>query len=362
MKLKPSYVIAVAVAVAAAGWLLSGQFERTDATAAPADAPSTSAESVLARVRVRDQTAEQRRIEIKLSGRTAANRLVEVSAQTRGTVAEILVEKGAAVSAGDVLLRLNTDDRDARLRQAKALLTQREIEYRAAVKLADKGFRSETAAAEAQAALQEAKAAVMAMEIDMGFTAIAAPFAGLVDQRPAEIGKFVDIGDPVATVVDLDPILVVGEVSERDIGSVAVGALGTAELVTGERVAGKVRFISAVANEKTRTFRVELEVPNPDGRIAQGISSEIRLPVAQAPAHLVSPAILTLADNGDIGVKIVGPGDVVEFRPVTIVADGPEGVWIGGLPESVTIITVGQEFIAVGQKVEPVRETALPAS
>jgi hypothetical protein len=99
------------------------------------------------------------------------------------------------------------------------------------------------------------------------------------------------------------------------------------------------------------------EVPNADKRIIQGLSTELRLPVADLPAHLVSPAILTLADNGDIGVKTLNAENIVEFHPVTIVADGPDGIWLAGLPEKVTFITVGQEFVQPGQKVQPVPET-----
>jgi multidrug efflux system membrane fusion protein len=137
---------------------------------------------------------------------------------------------------------------------------------------------------------------------------------------------------------------------------------GTARLVTGESVAGKVRFVGSSADAKTRTFRVELEVPNPGRSIVQGASAELHLPVADLPAHRVSPAILTLAENGDVGVKTVGPGNTVEFHAVTIVATEADGVWLAGLPPSVTFITVGQDFVTAGQKVEPVPESAPPQS
>jgi membrane fusion protein, multidrug efflux system len=178
-----------------------------------------------------------------------------------------------------------------------------------------------------------------------------------VEKRAAEIGNFLNVGDPVATVVDFDPILVIGQVTERDVPRVKVGMTGTARLITGDVLQGKIRFIGATADEQTRTFRVELEVPNPDKHIIQGLSTELRLPVADLPAHLVSPAILTLADNGDIGVKTLNAENIVEFHPVTIVADGPDGIWLAGLPEKVTFITVGQEFVQPGQKVQPVPET-----
>jgi multidrug efflux system membrane fusion protein len=223
-------------------------------------------------------------------------------------------------------------------------------------------YRSDTAVAEARAQLEVAKAQVAAMEIDIAYTTIVAPFDGIVDARPAEIGDFLDVGDPIATIVDLDPILVVGQISERDIAQISVGDAGMARMVTGEMLRGKVRYISTVADETTRTFRVELEIPNPARRVMQGISSEMRLPLAPLAAHLVSPAILTLADDGTVGVKLVNDGGVVEFRPVSIIGDGPDGVWLAGLPDQVTFITVGQEFVVDGQKVEAVPEASVPSS
>jgi multidrug efflux system membrane fusion protein len=362
-----SYLLAALVALAATAWIASGQIDGLQ-SATPNGAggatPSAEAETpaALPRVRVRSQTAELRAAEIVLRGRTEAVRSVELRAETRGTVKEIMVEKGAQVAADDVLLQMSQDDRLARLRQAKALLEQRQIEYDAASQLSEKGYRSDTAVAEARAQLEVAKAEVAAMEIDIAYTTLHAPFDGVIDARLAEIGDFLDVGDPIATIVDLDPILVVGQISERDIAHVDVGAPGTAKTVNGINLRGKVRYISAVADEATRTFRIELEIPNPSRRVMQGISSEMHLPLAPVAAHLISPAILTLADDGTVGVKLVNDEGLVEFRPVTIIGDGPEGVWLAGLPQRATFITVGQEFVIDGQKVDAIPEEPAPAS
>jgi multidrug efflux system membrane fusion protein len=362
--IKTSYFIACGIAIAVTAWLLSGQLT-SDESVTPAGATSEMAAPAappLARVRVRQQTAEPRIVEIVLRGQTVANREVELRAETRGKVIAVPAEKGALVHTGDVIAQLSDDDRKARLDQTKALLAQREIEYDNAQKLSKKGYRPETDVAETRAKLEEAKAAVTSMEIDIGYTTIRAPFDGVIEERPVEIGDFADVGDKVARIVDLDPVLVVGQAAERDIAKVKVGMPGTARLITGETVAGKVRFVGSSADAKTRTFRVELEVPNPGRTIVQGASAELHLPVADLPAHRVSPAILTLAENGDVGVKTIGPGNTVEFHAVTIVATEADGVWLAGLPPTVTFITVGQDFVTAGQKVEPVPESAPPQS
>jgi membrane fusion protein, multidrug efflux system len=362
--IKTSYLIASGIAIAVTAWLLSGQLMR-DEPVTPAGATSEMAQPAappLARVRVRQQAAEPRVVEIVVRGQTVANRQVEMRAETRGKVVEVPAEKGALLRTGDVIAQVSNDDRKARLDMAKALLAQREIEYDNAQKLSKKGYRPETDVAETRAKLEEAKAAVTSMEIDIGYTTIRAPFNGVVEERPVEIGDFVNVGDAVARIVDLDPVLVVGQVSEHDIDKIKVGMAGSARLITGETVNGKVRFVGSTADAKTRTFRVELEVPNPARTIVQGVSAELHLPVADLPAHRVSPAILTLAENGDVGVKTVGPGNMVEFHPVTIVSTGADGVWLAGLPPTVTFITVGQDFVTAGQKVEPVPEGAQPQS
>ncbi|MBL6946526.1 MAG: efflux RND transporter periplasmic adaptor subunit, partial [Rhodospirillales bacterium] len=166
----------------------------------------------------------------------------------------------------------------------------------------------------------------------------------------------VEVGSTVARVVDLDPILIVGSVAERNVSAVAVGTLGVVRLVTGEEVGGTVRYVSKVGAEETRTFRVEVEVDNPNGKIAEGLTTELRLPLGRVFAHRVSPAVLTLSDKGVVGIKAVGNGDVVEFFPAQLIADTPDGIWLGGLPEQLRLITVGQEFVRIGQHVVPVQE------
>ncbi|WP_162913042.1 efflux RND transporter periplasmic adaptor subunit [Rhodospirillaceae bacterium SYSU D60014] len=359
--MKLSYVIAGGLALASIGWILSGQLGTEDKAAA-APPPQAKAEAALPQVRVRQQAAEARTAEIVLRGRTVASRSVEISAETRGRVAEVFVEKGAVVAAGDPLVRLDREDREARLRQVKALEAQRRIEYEAAAQLSKKGYRAETALADSKAKLEEARAAVAGMEIDIAHTLIRAPFDGVVDARQAEIGDFVDMGDPVALLVDLDPILMVGQISERDVSKIAPGDPGTATLVSGDMVHGKVRYISSVADETTRTFRIELEADNSNRQVVQGLSAELHLPVKELPAHRISPAILTLSETGEIGVKTVNADNIVEFQPVQIIDDGPDGLWIAGLPPTVTLITVGQEYVTPGQRVEPVPESGVGQS
>lgn len=358
--MKRSIIFAIFLAIAATAWVLSGQLgdsdAQPDAQKPPADLASLAKAPT---VRVRISIAQDHAIVELLRGRTEANRLVEVKSETDGRLIELTVDDGSTVKAGDVIARLAPGDRAARLAQAKALFSQRKIEHEADLALSKKGYRAETTLAATQAFLEAAAAAVKVAEVEFSYTVIRAPFDGVIDDRYLEIGDFVDRGDAIAQLVELDPILIVTQVNERAVQGLSLGAAGRARLMTGAVVEGHIRHISSVADEATRTFRVELVVPNPEDRIADGMTAEIALPLAQAKAHAVSPAILTLSDSGLIGVKAVDGDKRVVFHPVKVVDTDLKGIWVTGLPDAVTLITVGQEYVSVGEEVQAVPESEI---
>jgi len=366
--MKKSTLLALLIAAASAAWVLSGEYGwlvGLSAKEKPAAATSVAerADRLESRreppsVRVVHSIAESRLREIVARGRTQANRHVELKAEVPGQVVELPREKGVRVKKGDLMAKLSADDRVARLAETKAMVRQREIEFEAARKLADKGWRPETQFAANQASLEVARAKVAEMQIELGKTEIRAPFDGVIERRAAELGAYLKAGDPVATIVDGDPLLIVAQVTEQEVGALKVGAAGRASLVTGETVEGRIRFIAAAAEPETRTFRVELEVANPDFVLRDGVTAELRLPVKSLMAHRLSPAALTLDEAGAVGVRAVGADGVVAFHPAQVVADAPEGVWLTGLPPELDIIVVGQEFVRAGDRVRAVRAAA----
>lgn len=353
--MRKSILVAAALAIAAAGWILSGRFwPPASHNPESANALRLEAAAPLASVRVARLHAEPREKLVVVSGRTQASRRVDVRAETDGRIIEILVNKGDIVERGQILSRIDLAERRAKLAEAEARLRQRNIEYEAAAQLQSKGFRSDTSLAAAQARLEEAHTAVEQIRIDISRTTIRAPFSGVAAKNWAEMGAYVKIGDVAGTIVDLDPILVVGYASEREVGLLRHGALGSARLIDGSEIDGTIIFIAPTAEERTRTYRFELEVPNSDLSTRSGLTAELIVPVAQELSHLISPAVLTLADDGTVGVKVVDSSHTVQFMPVQIVGDSPEGILITGLPNEVLLITVGQEFVVGGQRVAPV--------
>jgi multidrug efflux system membrane fusion protein len=356
-----SVIMAIGIAVAAAAWVVSGQLgprnrpaEATADARAPADEPAAA-------VRVRRVAPVERPRGIVVNGRTEASRTVILRAQIPGRIVELGAPQGARVAERALIARIDAEDRKAWFAESQALLRQREIEYEASRKLAEKGYRADTKVAESKAQYDAAKARIERMRLDLAHTEIAAPYRGVLEKRHVEIGSYVKEGDNVATVVDLDPVLVVGFVTERHVGELKPGMAGEATLVDGRRITGKIRYVSTVADATTRTFRVELEVENPDLAVRDGLTAELRVGLAPILAHRVPPSVLTLATDGAVGVKLVDGASKVAFAPVRILADAADGVWVEGLPADSVVITVGHEFVTAGQRVAPAFEAAATA-
>lgn len=350
--MKRSVITALVIALAAGAWILSGQFDLFGSVEpAPTAATAPVAEDEPLEVRVRQFTAQEYRSQIVVTGRTQAARRVNLRAQAAGQVEEIGAAEGSPVQEGDLIVRIGIRDRQARLAEAEALLAQRRSELNAARKLAEKGYRAKTQLAADQAEHDQAMARLKQIQIEIDETRVRAPFEGVLEERTVEIGDYLEVGNEIATIVDLDPILVVGSVNERAVGGLSVGTPGQARLATGQLVEGTVRFISAVANPETRTFKVELEVDNTDGDIRDGVTAELMLPGRIVEAHRIPSSLLTLSETGEVGVKTVDRAGVVAFVPVDVLADEPEGTWVAGLPRTAELIVVGQEFASDGERV-----------
>ncbi|MBC8239067.1 MAG: efflux RND transporter periplasmic adaptor subunit [Alphaproteobacteria bacterium] len=214
-----------------------------------------------------------------------------------------------------------------------------------------KGYRAKAQYSAAAALLDGAKALVKKMDVELARTVIRAPFDAIVDSREVELGAYVKDGSPIALLVDEDPFLVVGQVSENDIGRLRLNARGSAVLVTGQKVEGKIGYIAATADAATRTYRVELEVPNPGGQLRHGTTAGLSFPTDQMLAHFITPGILTLDDSGTVGVRGVGKGGTVSFYPIQIIDSAVDGMWIAGLPQNLELLVVGQEFVSHGDRV-----------
>jgi multidrug efflux system membrane fusion protein len=319
---------------------------------APAEAKATAPGNGVPSVQVKLVPETIREYDVVLRGRTQATRTVQVKSETAGLVAATPILQGSVVRAGTVLCRLSVDARQAALDQARATMKSRQLQQQAAAELARKGYRSPTQVLEAQAGLDVSQAAVRAAEIALRQVDIRAPFTGVFDHRDAEIGAYLSAGQPCGTVIELDPLLIVGDVPETDAAKLKVGAPATAKLVAGDAaLTGRVRYVASDADPSTRTYHLEVVSPNPRLAVRSGLSAEVRIAAGSGPAHLVPVSSLVLDSAGRQGVRYVRDDNRVAFAPVRLLEETADGVWVAGLTGDVRLITVGQSYVADGQKV-----------
>lgn len=347
-----SQEIALGILVLVALWLASGLFRMGSQDEV------IKKERPLPSVKIERSIAEDRIVYLLARGFTEADRKVDLRAEVSGRVKEIFKEDGDYVEKGETLIKLSLRDKMAKLQEAEAMVRQRQLEYDASKKLNEKDFRSDTALALSEAQLNEAQAQVAAIQREIDDTVITAPFPGILENRDVEVGAFADVGNVLCTIVDLDPLLAVVNISELEVKKIKLGQKARVRLTQGDDRIGTVTFISRVADENTRAFRVEISMENSNYQLPDGLSLEVGIPVNDTMAHGISPAILTLDTEGRIGVKFVDADNKVVFVPIKIVDSGTERIWITGLPNEVDLIVTGQEFVNDGQEVDPVREAA----
>lgn len=352
MRLKPQYVVILAVVGVLVAYFLIRSVLGGGPEEAEAKAPAAS-ETPTVQTRMTPETV--RPVQVVMRGRTEAARSVVVRSETAGVVAATPTPEGSFVRQGQVLCRLAVDARQASLDQARAAQKSRQLQREAAARLAEKGYRSETQVLEAQANLDAANAAVRAAEIALGQVNIKAPFAGVFDRRDAEVGTYLSPGQPCGVMIELNPLLVVGDAPETEAARLRAGAPARATLVSGQVLNGRVRYVARDADPQTRTYRVEVTASNPGNAVRSGLSAELHVDAGAGPAHLVPVSALVLDSAGRQGVRYVQADGRVAFAPITVLEETREGLWVSGLSGAVNLITVGQSFVADGQKVRVAR-------
>lgn len=345
-----NYRLAIIIAAVLSAWMLSGLL-KPEQDKPKRLAASVEAETARETVRAAIVHAEPYQRQLRVRARTEPNRMVDIRAETTGRIEVLPVAEGARVQKGDVICELAQEDRALKVQEAEVNLRKAQIDFDGSQRLKTQGYQSQSAIAAAEAALSQARSALKRQQLELSYTQLRAPFAGVVNRRPVELGTFMQRGDVCATVIDLDPLVLAGQVAENEVFTLSAGqrALG---LVNGQQLEGVVRYVSRDAEAQTRAFLMEVAVANPDQVIGGGLTSELYIDLPAQPAHAISPALLALGDDGKVGVKIIDANARVAWVPIQILGDGARGVWVAGLPEQVTLITVGQEYVAVGHSVD----------
>ena len=299
MKIKQTYKTASILASFLVIWMVSGSMVEEESFE-----KNNSALDTLSSVTIVNSKATNKSKILKSSGFTEADKFVQVRAEVSGRLIARPAQQGDYVEEGDLICQLYIAGREA-------------------------------------------------------YPKIVAPFSGYLETLRVEEGDFLNTGAVCAALIDPDPMLIVADIAEKDIAQVELGSEASAKLISGRYISGEVTFIASSADKNTRTFRVEISVDNKDRTIRDGVSAEIYIKGKQEAAHKISPAILSLNDQGKLGVRTVTADNRVEFKEINILEDTNSGMWVSGLGEEARIITLGQEYVFQGQTVN-VKETFYP--
>ena len=299
MKIKQTYKTAAILASFLVIWMVSGSMIEEENFE-----KNTSKLATLSSVTILNSKATNKSKILKSSGFTEADKFVQVRAEVSGRLIARPAQQGDYVEEGDLICQLYIAGREA-------------------------------------------------------YPKIVAPFSGYLETLRVEEGDFLNTGAVCAALIDPDPMLLVADIAEKDIAQVELGSEASAKLISGRYISGEVTFIASSADKNTRTFRVEISVDNKDRTIRDGVSAEIYIKGKQEAAHKISPAILSLNDQGKLGVRTVTADNRVEFKEINILEDTNSGMWVSGLGEEARIITLGQEYVFQGQTVN-VKETFSP--
>ena len=291
---------------------------------------------------------------ITLNGRSVASKNVTIRAEAEGQVVNILHDQGEAITKGEEIVKINIQERSVRVREARELVKQRKIEYDAARKLIKQGFASDVRLAQTQSAYESARASLKRAQLDLAKTTISAPFDGVLGQRHVDVGDYLRVGDEVTDIVDLDPLQIVVFVNEKEVVQLKKGNIAIIKFADGESRTGKASFIAPAADVQSRTFRVEIEMSNTENPLPAGLTAQVDIEVLSKQAAKIPPSILTLNDDGAVGVKVIDADNKAQFKAVEILEDTPDHLWIKGLDNGDRAVMVGQDFLVPGQVVNAV--------
>jgi len=356
MKINRSYIVAAGLFILIGIWFAVNNIGKDKTVIGKTQAETRAeieANSQKPTVQVRSVTAQNHDNILQLYGQSAASREVNVKAETAGLIVSTPIAEGRVVTKGTTLCRQDIDARQAMLDQAIANKRAIETDLNAARVLAERGYQSASRVTTFEAQMDGATASIKQAQIELDNVNMRAPFGGIWERQQAQIGDYLAPGQACGLLVDLSPLHVVVQLTEDQVSSIAKDDTANVALATGETVTANVAFIEAKADPATRTFRTVMHVPNDDFKLKAGVTATVRLKAGEAMAHQIPANILTLDDNGTVGVRYVDDRNIVRFAAVTTIDEDDDGAWVTGLPQTTRVIIEGQSFVSEGMEVIP---------
>lgn len=356
-----SLILSVILAIAATLWILSGSFTESSGKSLETASEADSANNVpLFKVKTERKAVQIMQDLIELQGAIEAERDIEIRAETEGTIEHVYAQQGQRLNAGDAILSLAINERQARLEQAKAELKLKTAELASSQSLKDKNMISDNQHQQRIADVAAAQAAIKTIEVEIKQTRIQAAFKGVLNAVHVEEGDYVAPGSALATLVDQASVIITTEVPQQHIGKLMLGQVVEATLLDGRKISGILSYISGAAKANTRTFHIEARAANDQGIEHFGQSAQVKIYLGERRAYHLPASLLNLDSDGSLHIKTLDTQQRVISHQVEIIRSDNQGLWLSGLPDAIQLITVGQGFVAAGEQVEVVEAPAAP--
>lgn len=312
--------------------------------------PPVISEKPIFKVEVVESRAQNHPFQHRMSGTAEGSERVTLKSEIKGLIKKTHVSKGSRVKAGQLLVTLTQNELPRRIEQAQSKLKQKELELQAAQKLYDKGYMARSKFFETQSSYEEARATLESAQKDLSKTEIRAPIDGGYEYSGLDEGEFVDVGSPLGVVVSMASLKIKSYVSADETKILKEGA--PCQLEGDPSSTGSITHISGVSVNETRSYLVESFFPKATLSLRDGQTLTLFCGLGTQKAHLISPGILSLSDDGKLGVKLLDDQEKVLFTPIQVVQQTEKGIWVVGLPEKALLISLGQEYVVSGQKVD----------
>lgn len=360
LKSKVGPIAAVAVITATVLWMYIGGHgvtvaQSTNSSSSTQEKPvaiTNTEKTRLYSVQAKTMMAQDVEIDLPLTGTTKADKTLVLTNNYEGRVIRLEAQKGDFIKKGAGVLQIDTRSLKSQLAQAKLLVQQRTLELEGVEKLVERNLSSKVNLAQAKTDLASAKASLQSLEVDLENANVTAPFSGILNSLDAKEKQILAKNSSIGTLISLNPLRIEVNVPQNKIQAIHLGTLGNIHLESGYNSEGTVSYISAQANESSRTVNVELLMNNPDNLIPEGVTANVDFILDEKKAHAISPALLTLDDSGKTAVKVINLDNKVIVMPVEIIKSERDKVWVSGLPNNINIITVGQGFVSAGDTVD----------